>query len=223
VMPESGVTDGGTGTGDSSWCSEPLCKLTLPQCGCSPGEQCSLVSGSRACTTEGTVQEGQSCGASALCAPGLLCVPLSPSVATCEKFCSNDSECESPGGLCTKALLDADGGTIPSTTLCSADCDPVANTGCPIAGTACRVARESGGAQRAYTDCALAGTKTQGASCDPSLAECAPGFDCVAVGVDQWKCLAYCTYPSGFCPVSTTCLEMSVPAVVGGTSYGFCF
>jgi hypothetical protein len=180
------------------------------------------VSGNRTCVAEGSVQEGQACGASAPCAPGLLCVPLSSSISTCEKFCSSDADCTSPGGLCQKTLGDGQGGTIPNATLCSENCNPISNSGCSVSGTSCRLARESGGAERTYTDCGPAGTKTQGASCDPSLDECAPGYTCMNVSASQSNCLQYCAPPAGSCPPTTTCVGLTPAAIVGGTSYGVC-
>src|SRR5262245_13875037 len=68
----SGSSSSSTGTG----CSEDPCKITLPQCGCDTGQQCSLGgSGERTCVDEGTLTQGAACGSLAgECLPGLLCI-----------------------------------------------------------------------------------------------------------------------------------------------------
>ena len=84
----------------------------------------------------------------------------------------------------------------------AADCDPVAQTGCPE-GTACYVLRNLG------PSCACPGVLTEGDACD-TTAECAPGNVCAGTappGVCRRTCDPGAAAPG--CPEGTFCLFIS--------------
>ena len=218
----TGVTTGSTTTSSSTGpaCSEMPCKLVEPQCGCAPGEMCSVDTSGRSCVPEGSVGWGEICGAGAQCAPGHICVltkDTPPTISTCSKFCASDADCEAPGGLCIITLNDGNGGSIPDVTLCTDNCEPTTNAGC-AAGTACQIGTENGGLMRTVTFCAGAGAGTQNTTCADST-ECAATYGCFG-GVNA--CLHWCKVGLGGCPAATLCNSLSPPLVLGGTEYGAC-
>jgi hypothetical protein len=158
------------------------------------------------------------------CSPGLICVNTTPSINTCSKFCDSDADCTAPGGLCIIGLNDANMNPIPGVTLCTENCDPTTNLGCPVGGTSCQVAQENGGQMRFLTHCTASGASQQGATC-ASSADCAPKFNCYQTSdapvVKQ--CLKNCkaSAPNG-CPAGTACLFFTTPEVIGNEEYGAC-
>jgi hypothetical protein len=211
-----------TSTSSGPSCPDDPCKLTLPQCGCAAGEQCSVDGSGRACIPTGSTQNGQSC-AGPDCAPGLLCVNTSDTVSTCGKFCDDDGDCTAPGGLCIIGLNDGSGNAIPGVTMCTENCDPTTNVGCPAAGTSCQVAQESAGQMRFLTHCDGAGNKQQGATCVTN-ADCAPTFGCyrISTGPDVFQCLKNCKMSTQSCPAGAQCLFFQTPELVGNEEYGAC-
>jgi hypothetical protein len=168
---------------------------------------------------------GQQCGlAGEVCSPGTVCVNVSSTVATCDKFCSTDADCTAPGGLCLVQLDDGSGMAIPGVTLCTANCNPITNAGCPVAGTACQLLQETMGAMSFLTDCEGAGTGTHNTPCDPTMNNCAPKFGCFNTGTAQNPnnvCLKYCNAANPFsCPGLQTCIDIGVN--LGGVEYGAC-
>ena len=211
-----------TSTSSGPVCAEDPCKLTIPQCGCAAGEQCSLDAAGRACIPAGNTANGQEC-VGAECGPGLLCIKTAANVSTCGKFCDVDSDCVAPGGLCIIGLNDGAGNPIPGVTMCTENCDPTTNIGCPAAGTACEVAQESAGQMRFLTHCTASGAGQQGAICVTG-ADCAPKFSCFNTNNPAAvKCLKNCkaSAPNG-CPAGTTCLFFMTPELVGNEEYGAC-
>jgi hypothetical protein len=160
------------------------------------------------------------------CAAGGVCVQASmtSSVSLCDKFCTADTDCVAPGGLCLLQLSDGSGGSIPNVKLCTANCSPITNVGCSVPGTSCQLLQESTGAMRLLTDCRGAGSKTHLATCDPMLDDCAPKFGCFNIGTQtspQYACLQYCNYGSPACPSGQSCLDLGVS--LGGTEFGACY
>lgn len=201
----------------SGVCNDNPCKLVAPQCGCSGGEMCTIDGmGGRLCVAAGNTGIGQSCMTSNDCAAGGLCVKISSTISTCMEFCTADSTCTGPGGLCTIMLNDGSSGQIPGVTLCSDNCDPTMNTGCPVSGSSCHLAKESAGQMRYYTRCGGSGSGTQGAACTNDE-QCAPTFGCFNSGTK--KCLKYCVVNGAACPGGLTCASIGV---IGGTEYGAC-
>jgi hypothetical protein len=213
-----------TSTGSGPVCAESPCKLTLPQCGCAGGEQCTVGASGRSCIPVGNVGNGQVC-AGPECSPGLLCLQITPAVSTCGKFCATDADCTAPGGLCILKLNDGNGGSIPNVVMCTENCDPTTGVGCPVAGTSCQLAQEPMGQMRFLTHCIGAGAGVQGVSCTTS-ADCASKFSCLNIDPNNptaGTCLKYCkaSNPNG-CPAGTTCKFFSTPATVGAEEYGVC-
>jgi hypothetical protein len=176
---------------------------------------------------EGAVAWGQSCGAGAECAPGLLCVltdPTPPTVSTCAKFCEVDGDCTAPGGLCILGLNDGSGGLIPDVLLCTEDCSPVTNVGCPIAGTACQLGKEQDGLGRLFTRCGPAGAGTQNAAC-ATTDDCAAGYGCITPQGSNAVCLRWCNVAQPSCPGITTCVPLTIDGAnvqIGAVQYGAC-
>ena len=222
----SGPTSTGsttTSTSSGPVCAEDPCKLTVPQCGCPAGEQCSINGSTRACVPSGNTPNGQPC-ASAECSPGLLCASTGPNVtSTCTKFCDGDADCVAPGGLCIIGLNDANQNPLPGVTLCTENCDPTTNIGCPAAGTSCVVGQEQGGQMRFFTRCLGSGAGHQGATCVSNV-DCAPKFGCfTTTNPAAVKCLKNCkvSAPNG-CPAGTKCTFFQPAELVGAEEYGAC-
>ena len=211
-----------TSTGSGPACAEDPCKLTVPQCGCAAGEQCSVDGTGVACAPMGNTANGQVC-TGIDCSPGLLCVNTTASTSTCAKFCDTDADCTAPGGLCIIGLNDANMNVIPGVTLCTENCDPTTSIGCPVAGTSCEVVQENGGQMRFLTHCTGSGAGQQGDTC-VSSADCAPKFNCFkTTNPMAVKCLKNCktSAPNG-CPAPTTCKLFPTPELIGGEEYGAC-
>lgn len=209
-------------TGSGPACAEDPCKLTVPQCGCAAGEQCSVDGVGVACAPMGNTANGQVCTGND-CSPGLLCVNTTASTSTCAKFCDSDADCTAPGGLCIIGLNDANNNVIPGVTLCTENCDPTTSIGCPVAGTSCEVVQEAAGQMRFLTHCTAAGAGQQNDPC-VSSADCAPKFNCFNTTMPSAvKCLKNCkaSAPNG-CPAGTTCKFFAVPELVGVEKYGAC-
>jgi hypothetical protein len=210
---------GGAG-GTQPTCDEDPCKLTLPQCGCPSGEQCSVSPAGRECIAQGDVGWGDVCVGEE-CAPGHLCLQTTPSDATCGKFCEVDADCSAPGGLCVLKLNDGAGGEIPDVLLCSENCDPATNVGCEVGG--CQIAREPDGQERFFSICGESGAGTQGASCVDN-GDCAATFACVNDGTTN-LCTKWCVISSPSCPGGTACAAVNIDGVapqIGSITYGVC-
>ncbi|MFO0755949.1 MAG: hypothetical protein U0359_05635 [Byssovorax sp.] len=215
-----------TGAGGAP-CPDDPCKVTVPQCGCEAGEQCGINGVAVACVPEGNVPAGQQCGLpGADCGPGTVCVQTAKSADTCMKFCDSDADCQAPGGLCLLTLNDGMGGSIQGVILCTENCNPATNTGCPVPGTACQLLKESGGFMRFLTRCGNAGAGTQASAC-MSSDDCAPKFGCFntdPADPNANACFKWCMV-NGVqnCPAGTSCNALQTPILVGNDEYGVCF
>jgi hypothetical protein len=201
--PGSSSSSSSASSSSSGACAESPCKLVQPQCGCAAGQACTIdgsPQGTRVCVAAGSTPIGGECTGNE-CVPGAICVQTTPSISTCVKYCSTDSNCTAPGGLCIITLNDGSSGQIPGVTLCTENCDPSTNTGCPVAGTACGLAQESMGQMRLLTRCSDSGSGTQGAACVDD-GDCAPTYGCFNAGTTQ--CLKYCKVGGAACPGSLT-------------------
>jgi hypothetical protein len=221
------TTTAGTGGNGGAPCPVDPCKVTLPQCGCGDGEECGIKNNGVGCVPAGNVGLGQQCGLQgAVCGPGLVCVQTAKAVSTCVKFCDLDQECQAPGGLCILTLNDGANGSIPGVTLCTENCNPAKNTGCPVAGTACQLLRENGGQMRFLTRCGNAGAATQNAAC-VSSDDCAPTFGCFntdPADPNANACFKWCEVNGAQnCPGGTVCNALQTPIMVGNDEYGVCF
>ncbi len=156
----------------------------------------------------GNAGAGLPCQATGSCQAGFGCYNTNGAFPTCTRYCDSNAGCEAPGGVCIDKNIGA--------KLCTQNCDPVAQTGCPAQGTMCVVAASSSGA---LTNCVAAGSKVQGDSCG-SESECAPGYDCFATtSPTTLECVKWCDVDAPSCPAATTCTSF---ATVGSTHYGYC-
>jgi hypothetical protein len=152
--------------------------------------------------------------------PGDLCAQRGPnSSAECAQFCSTDTDCKQPAagpaGNVGHCLL---GLTGTSYMLCTTPCNPVTKagaTGCPM-GLACDYAGTQSIPE--LTDCAPAGTVTEGMACTQST-PCAPGLICIGSGTSG-TCRDVCRAGmNGDCSVATdTCMSPGV----SNPMFGFC-
>jgi hypothetical protein len=226
---EAGAAGGAIGGGGGSGgvppvCEETPCKLVAPQCGCPDGNKCSVNNqGDLVCAAEGQAALGEECDGSDPCIAGLICVvtkSTAPTVSTCMKFCEEDIQCKMPGGLCVFNLNDGSGNPIEGASLCTQNCDPVTNTGCPVAQTSCQAAQEAMGMMKFFTFCTGAGLGGQGATCTTAQ-DCQAGFGCFNVGMES-QCLKWCNVQAATCPSGTAC-QIPDPAITIDTvAYGAC-
>jgi hypothetical protein len=125
-------SDGGASiSADMSFASCDLIKQD-----CSAGQKCvpdldSDTAGAGRCVRAGTVAEGQPCTyddpaadvAGDNCAPGLKCDSAGSDAAdTCQKLCSSDATCTTPGQRCADLYLGGFGYCISTCTLFGNDC-----------------------------------------------------------------------------------------------------
>lgn len=221
----TGGTGGGmttTSTTSMETCDEAPCKLVAPQCGCTNGDMCALNGdGDRECHAPGDKLADQECTGLFSCAPGLLCTLVSSSTSVCTEYCETDAQCD--GGLCLLQLTDPSNpnATLPGVTLCSDDCDPVTNSGCPGGlGLGCQLGQQADGAMTVFTVCGGAGSGAQGATCVDNE-DCAVGSGCFTVSGAK-QCLKYCKPASGVCGGGTTCVSFDPQLFYKGVEYGVC-
>src|SRR5262249_20727664 len=147
---------------------------------------------------------------------------VSMTTGICDKFCDTDADCTAPGGLCLIQLDDGTGNSIPNVTLCTTNCSPISNSGCPTV-TGCQLRQETMGQRRTLTACEGTGLGTHNSPCDPTQNDCAAKFGCFNVGtmaMPQYACLKYCNYNNPVCPGVQSCLDIGVN--FGGVEYGAC-
>jgi hypothetical protein len=142
--------------------------------------------------------------------------------ATCHKFCDGDADCQPPAGLCALSL-NGSGGAEP-VTMCSESCDPITNSGCPVAGMKCDLGQATAPPQPWFTLCTLTGSGAQGQSCVDS-GDCASGLSCfntVAPPAEDLRCLTWCKPAAPVCPANTSCTSLNPQLLVGSVEYGAC-
>jgi len=216
---DGGAPNQGGEGGAPPACEDDPCKLVVPQCGCDPGDKCT-ISGSAeiACGPDGTEAIGAPCGA-ADCAAGGICLG-SATVGYCAQFCDEDSECGA--NICTVQLNDGAGGTIPEVALCSSNCDPSTASGCP-AGLGCVLGQEATGLQRFFFMCFAAGNNLEGEACT-TAADCAVGYGCYNNGTID-ACFKNCNVNTPACGIQT-CFALNdqnmQPVFVNGYALGVC-
>jgi hypothetical protein len=211
-----GEASGGGGEGGTlPPCDVDPCKLTEPQCGCYPGDKCTLFDDTVGCGPAGDIALGEPCGT---CLVGDLCVNnLTGGAPICHRFCDSDAACDEPGGLCVLPVNDG------LATVCSQNCDPVTDVGCAVPSMKCDLAREPAGAQRWYTHCTGSGSVGPGGLCANGH-QCAKGLGCLGVsGQQDTQCLAWCHVGGDpTCPVDTQCTAFAPSIVVGVLEFGAC-
>lgn len=219
---EAGLDGGADAAVDPCMTSIPgECSL-LPQCNCPPGDACGLDQrdGMTRCRTINTAgRDHDACADDRECAAGYHCA----GVGICSRYCIEDSDCEGAGGQCRFDYYTTGGSPvrIDGIRACSTDCDPVAQTGCPMS-HACYLS--PAGISVDYTNCFPPGATADGESCALSE-QCRPGRHCTDIG-DGARCFPVCRVTSGSsdCDVfaRTICRGLTAPAVIGDVEYGVC-
>lgn len=189
---------------------------------CAADTQCALLIGQSVegaavpaflCVGEGTGAAGEACGVLG-CQPGMQCTSVDGLPAgICSPFCEDEADC---AGLPCGAFDDGAGGHL-DVGLCTADCDPVRLTGCPV-GQHCTlvVARRPGDEVALFAlQCTPPGLTALGGDC--SVEPCALGLACV-----QDTCRAICEVDGDPCPLLAPCRSTVPPTFVEGHEYGYC-
>jgi hypothetical protein len=199
--------------------------VLVPQTGCNGSTPaCDLTAaddGTTACRA--VTKQGNSdsiCVADTECRAGYTCLDgdAAATKAWCFRFCAVDTDCTSTGAgsHCVFNLTDHNGDPI-NAKVCSNSCDPYNQTGCPT-GTGCLAYNQTGGD---ISDCAVMGTKLDGATCTADE-ECLPGSACITSG-GVAKCRSYCKVGvAGTCPTSQTCVSFVDKINLGAVEYGAC-
>lgn len=194
-----------------SACFPGACDLVNQDCAL--GEKCTYVQdggvSERACSPEGTVEEGSPCALTATsnsCKKGLTCLPRTDAdggtLSVCHRFCESSAGCAG-GESCFLTLAPLNNPERP--LVCSRPC-LLFGQDCPP-GNACYPGPTAPG-------CYPEGTIALGAACAYSD-ECVKGAACV-----QQKCVALCSFPSGEpgCAMGT-CTQLISP---GAPDAGAC-
>jgi hypothetical protein len=175
--------------------------------------------GERECIVEGTAAIGASCN-STECVPGAMCLGPAANALSCLEFCDDDGDCTGPGGICYFTIDDGNGGSVPDAKLCTPNCDPTTNSGCPT-GLGCQAVRDMT-IPDPFTFCAQAGVGGDTAPCAGGFKDCSPTFGCFTQNGNN-LCLKWCKVAGGtVCPSGTTCQQLIDPLIVGTTEYGVC-
>jgi hypothetical protein len=191
-------------TPDASTCPRPAAsgEACNPTCstGCTCG-WCGVNSSSAvACLkgTPGSAAEGMTCDPSktADCAPGLYC-RAECGAGRCYKFCDTGDDC----GRTASCSFSVPGTSI---LLCSNNCDPIKQTGCP-SGYGCYPSQATG-------ECDCAGTGQIGTTCGSAL-DCVPGTTCIGTKMNP-TCQKICG-SNADCGGMGTCNSF-------GATYGYC-
>jgi hypothetical protein len=188
-------------------------------------EKCDLnpADGTRSCVADGTIDVNAACSGNT-CKAGGLCLNFID-LSICYQYCATDEDCQGGGGLCIVQLNDGQGGVYPE-KFCSVNCDPPSNAGCDQPNGKC-VTAYSDTEFKWFTNCAGAGTGTQGSDCTANgHADCAPGFGCFLVNSTDNQCLQYCMVQTPVCGTGTCqSLPSPGPMLIGNNppvEYGAC-
>jgi hypothetical protein len=216
------VADGGDADSDTDGDADGACPPDVPfggecdprtQVCCAASERCSLATG--ATTTEvcasgsGTSGAGDLClGGDGDCVAGTYCAQLTNGTFACLPFCSASAECPDEG-LCGGLPQAAGYGVcFPG----PADCDPVANTGCPD--------RYGCYANAGAGLCEPAGLHVVGEECADNREGCVGGTTCVGIEGDAgvtWSCRRFCRLDGDDCESPDVCAD------IGDATYGVCY
>ena len=193
---------------------EVVCRVS-PQCGCAEDETCHPTAPDRrsACVVDGTLAEGEACGAFGACSHGLGCYG-----GLCRRYCATSADC-STGGRCLAAVRfppDITVGTVADIAVCSLPCDPAADptAACLAVNTTCHQYASG------LTDCSAAGLGKQHAPCRTHL-DCRQRYACARSaeqsGAEWGQCARYCDHAAG-----ETCRHGLICERVGQSSRGLC-
>ena len=213
---------------DAEVCATSPCDIQT-QCGCDATMACDIdfsdLMGTACRPKTDTGVEGTNCGgvlgSPQKCAKKYVCIGGGGNVS-CERYCATTADCISPRGQCVIQIT-ANGMAVPGATTCSSNCDPSSATNalCPASWTCDLFTSTFNGTQYKISDCRVAGTAAQGATCSATVA-CAAGLTCVTQGAAM-KCAKICKPPSSTgCPGATTCQSFGTAFTIAGTEYGAC-
>jgi hypothetical protein len=152
--------------------------------------------------SSGAVALGEPCLGNTSCGGGMFCDTGSDEPANvCIAYCCAASECPA-GQRCSPWVAETGdlpmGGCFPDE-----ECDALARTGCPPT-EACYF-------RRAYTYCALPGTRANDATCRQNH-ECVPGDMCMAGTDGIMRCMVMCDLRAPVCPAGRVCASSNALA-----------
>jgi hypothetical protein len=199
----------------------------VPQSGCGTDMVCDLWQGDpnatttcRPVTEDGGEQD--TCWLDTDCGAGLTCVGYQATLSVCMRFCKTDEDCTAPGGAC-RLGLSSNGTPIPGVKVCTQNCDPRNNSGCPTARLRCEItaATSDPSEQHGFTACQLAGMGKQNSACQQN-ADCAADHGCYNTGSTK-LCCHYCSNDSDCPDAGASCHLTTKSWTVGTVSYSFCW
>jgi hypothetical protein len=198
------VPDGGDGV-----CDDP-CEA-VSQCGCEDSEGCYLTgTGEAACLASGDRTQDETCSSDEECAAGHDCVSAGPGGRHCQRYCSDDIDCDGELSLCNREV---GGGAA---RICTSDCDPMVG-GCS-SGEDCVLG--VGEDSRFDANCRIPGSGTFLDAC-VDQSDCGVGLLCVNSGGGT-ICQYLCEVGTTDCGSGVTCGRLDPPALFGDSEYGVC-
>jgi hypothetical protein len=211
------TTVGGTGgatttVGSSSSGSPAPCRLMHDATDCPSGYRCTIGDTSTGATTCSMIAAGalprfSACATDADCGPGDFCDGYTQ---VCMAFCATNAQCN--GGSCVSAH-GSPTASIPSTSVCTANCDPE-NTNACGAGAAC----DYDGTEGVF-DCFASLDVMAGDSCSAGN-DCAPDLVCAGGNCAYWCHPA--DMSQGDCQGGLCMPFSNLMPMYNGTLYGFC-
>lgn len=217
---DTSTVTGVTTTTTTPPCEESPCKLVAPQCGCEGDEMCAVnTSGTRVCRAPGDVAVGEVCVGLFSCVAGAICVQTAGSKSLCTPYCDTDAQCDG-AAICLLELTDPQnpGQVLPGVKLCTDDCNPITNQGCPSGqNLGCQIYNNPE-EMVTFTLCATAGTVGQNQPCT-TTDDCAPGHSCFTLDGGSKECLQFCNVDNPSCAL---CVTVNPPLIYNGVNYGAC-
>jgi hypothetical protein len=221
------------GAPDANNCTTQPCTLA-PECGCdtSMEETCDIdrtTLSSNICRHVNTPgRETSTCAAVGDCDIQYTCL----GDGACHKFCASNGDCGSPRGQCVIQVVDNNNKAIPGAVICSSNCDPLTSAAsyCPPNDKCGIFTATFNGTDHDITDCEAAGAGGQDSSCliagssppNGDDTKCAAGQMCTTLNNTTFNCRQICKYPTGACPIGTSCIGFSTPLTIAGVTYGVC-
>jgi hypothetical protein len=221
--------------GDGMICTPPVAGSpcdTAPQCGCSGGLNCSVVTystGATGCVATGTTPNYHGCSGNGAgqCGIGAACVD-----GVCASYCETISDC--PGAYRDCGQVSSGGTAIPGFKTCTRLCDPVSPQLDNSTYDACGPQVNCMPASDRVSSCTgpTTASGTRDANCltgsDPDQSKCAPGFVCLFG--DPFGFFAFCYK---FCHAgsdadcagngsSTKCFSFNTKQYAGLSEVGYC-
>jgi hypothetical protein len=214
VAADSQVLDATTNDGLETCSSELGPCDVLRQCGCESGNTCDadywevlIPTIETYCRPIGPKAVGDACESNRDCGFGATC---DFGGLMCRASCARPPECTAPGGHCLD-LVRPNSSASPSPSVCTENCDPLKQTGCPSE-RGCYLAS----VQRSlYTYCSTPGPGLQGSACEGQSA-CKAGYICLNGG-----CRKLCEPGITTCATPTSCTG-TVGQTLAGMTFHYC-